>query len=105
MDVIGTVASYVAPLAAGYALKWIQGYWAGQDYMRLGIQALLRDRMLQKWDYCRSKGYAPRADKGAFEAMHKSYAGLGANGVMNKIYHDFMLLPESKNDPADSHDR
>lgn len=96
MDIIGTVAGYAATMAAGYALKWVQGYWAGQDYMRLGIQALLRDRMLQKWDYCRSRGYAPRDDKGAFEAMHASYAGLGANGVLDKIYKDFMQLPETK---------
>lgn len=94
MDVIGTVAGYAATMAAGYALKWVQGYWAGQDYMRLGIQALLRDRMLQKWDYCRGKGCTSRADKGSFEAMHASYAGLGKNGVMDKIYQEFMALPD-----------
>ena len=96
MEILVSLASCAASAALGYAVKWVKGYHSDQNHIKLGIQALLRDRMLQKWDYCRIRGYAPISDKGSFEAMHTSYAGLGSNGVMDRVYKDFMALPEEK---------
>ena len=95
-EVLTTVASCLASALLGYLIRWATARYADQNHVKLGIQALLRDRMLQKWDYCRNRGYAPISDKGSFEAMHASYAGLGSNGVMDKVYNDFMSLPEEK---------
>ncbi len=93
-EVLTTVASCLASALLGYLIRWATARYADQNHVKLGIQALLRDRMLQKWSYCRAQGYAPLDDKGAFEAMHTSYAGLGSNGVMDKVYESFMALPE-----------
>ena len=95
-EVLTTIASCLVSALLGYLLRWATAQYADQRHVKLGIQALLRDRMLQKWDYCQARGYAPIDDKGAFEAMHTSYAGLGSNGVMNQVYTRFMALPETK---------
>lgn len=95
-ELLRTAASCLASAAAGYLIRWATAYYTDNSHIKLGIQALLRDRMLQKWDYCRNRGYAPISDKGSFEAMHASYSGLGSNGVMDKVYNDFMSLPEEK---------
>lgn len=95
-DLLNTAASCLASAAFGYLIRWVTARYTDNGHIKLGIQALLRDRMLQKWSYCQARGYAPLDDKGAFEAMHTSYAGLGSNGVMDKVYTDFMALPEEK---------
>lgn len=68
---------------------------------RLGLQAVLRDRLIQLHRYCteqRCKGnikkaYATCDEKTNFENMYLKYHKLGENGVMDKIYADFMSLP------------
>lgn len=95
-ELLTTVASCLASAAVGYLIRWATASYTNNSHIKLGIQALLRDRMLQKWYYCRNRGYAAISDKGSFEAMHTSYAGLGSNGVMDQVYKDFMALPEEK---------
>ena len=59
-----------------------------------GVQALLRDRLYQSYDYYMGKGYAPIHAKENFENMYRQYHNLGLNGVMDKHYIDFMKLPD-----------
>lgn len=94
-ELLTTVASCLASAAVGYLIRWVTARYTDNSHIKLGVQALLRDRMLQKWDYCEERGYARIDEKGAFEAMHTSYAGLGNNGVMDKVYNEFMSLPET----------
>lgn len=64
------------------------------ELIKKGLQSLLRDRMLQVYYVHLEKGCASTDDKGAFDAMHTAYAGLGKNGVMDSVYQQFMTLPE-----------
>lgn len=59
----------------------------------LGVQALLRDRLLQSYNYHIEKGYAPIYAKENFENMWTQYHALGVNGVMDGIHKEFMFLP------------
>lgn len=61
-----------------------------------GIQALLRDRIIQKCEFNIQKGYCSSDDKTVLEKMFKPYSALGGNDVAKKIYEHAMELPEFK---------
>lgn len=66
------------------------------ESVQLGVQALLRDRLYSTYLKYAEKGYAPIYARENFENMYKQYHILGANGVMDDIYHKFMALPLEK---------
>ena len=66
------------------------------DAVCLGVQALLRDRLYQSYNYHHEQGYAPIPAKENFENMWTQYHNLGANGVMDGVHNDFMKLPTEK---------
>jgi hypothetical protein len=61
-----------------------------------GIQAMLRDRIIQKCEYYIRKGFCSSDDKTVLEKMFKPYTALGGNDVAKKIYEHAMELPEFK---------
>jgi len=58
-----------------------------------GVQALLRDRLLQGYDYYAEKGYADYEGRENLENLWTQYHALGANGVMDDLRADFKRLP------------
>lgn len=62
----------------------------------LGVQALLRDRLLQAFKHYEEQGWAAYDDKKNVENMHKQYEALGENNVMNARYDRFLALPDSE---------
>lgn len=66
------------------------------ESVQLGVQALLRDRLYSTYMKYAEKGYAPIYARENFENMYRQYHILGANGVMDDVYHKFMLLPLEK---------
>ena len=60
----------------------------------LGIQALLRDRLLQAFEHYETKGWASYDEKRNVENMHTQYEALGENNVMNHRYERFLALPD-----------
>ena len=69
------------------------------EAVQRGIQALLRDRLYDKYDHYNEKGYAPIRARENFENMWTQYHNLGQNGVMDDIHIKFMHLPtEPKGD-------
>lgn len=67
-----------------------------QKAVELGVQALLRDRMLHSYNKYIDQGYAPIFAKENFENMYKQYHELGGNGVMTQLHVTFMELPTEK---------
>lgn len=63
------------------------------ESVQLGVQALLRDRLYFTYTHYKEKGFAPIYARENFENMYNQYHVLGANGVMDDIYHKFMALP------------
>ena len=63
------------------------------ESVQLGVQALLRDRLIHEYNKYSDKGYAPIYAKDNFENMWNQYHNLGANGVMDEIHDEFMQLP------------
>lgn len=62
--------------------------------IKSGVQALLRAEMISAWNKYKEKGYAPLYAKESFENLWKQYHALGANGVMDSIHKEFLMLPD-----------
>ena len=57
------------------------------------VQAILRDKLLQRFQLCRLQGYATSDDRQNFENMYVQYHSLGGNGVMDDVRQKFFALP------------
>ena len=60
----------------------------------LGVQALLRDRLLQGYRHYISQGWAPYDERQNLENMYTNYEALGPNSVMDHLHAQFIALPE-----------
>lgn len=59
-----------------------------------GVQAILRDRLLNGYRHYMAKGWADYDDRQNMENMWEQYHALGANGVMDGYRAKFLALPE-----------
>ena len=66
--------------------------------IRLGVQALLRDRLYQLYHFCKKNGSADEYERENFENLYKQYHNLGANGVMDDVRIKFLALPIIKDE-------
>lgn len=88
--------SGVLTAVGGYFLKRIKDNDKKTESVRLGVQALLRDRLIHEYNKALDRGYAPIYAKDNFENMWKQYHNLGQNGVMDEIHNEYMSLPTNK---------
>lgn len=58
-----------------------------------GVQALLRDRLVQSYRYYINKGFADYEDRKNLENIWKQYHALGQNGAMDDLRSAFRALP------------
>lgn len=65
-----------------------------QEAVMTGVQAMLRDRLLQGYRYYESAGFADYDDRSNMENMYNAYHTLGKNGVMDDMHKKFLALPE-----------
>ncbi|MBR2211955.1 MAG: hypothetical protein IJ896_10980 [Fibrobacter sp.] len=59
----------------------------------LGVQAFLRDRLLQGYRHYIAKGWADYDDRENMENIYTQYHALGANGIMDDMRNQFRNLP------------
>ena len=62
-----------------------------------GVQAILRDRLLQGYRHYFSKGWADFDDRENLENVWMQYHALGANGIMDEYRSRFLALPVTDN--------
>ena len=77
-----------------YFIKRIKATEEKNEAMALGVQALIRDRLIEQYNHYNDKGYAPIYAKENFRNMWNQYHSLGVNGVMDELHEKFMDLPE-----------
>lgn len=77
-----------------YFVRRIKATEQKNEAIALGVQALLRDRLIERYNHYNKKGYAPIYAKENFLNMWDQYHSLGVNGVMNELQEKFMNLPE-----------
>ena len=64
------------------------------EALMLGVQAILRDRLLQGYRHYIAQGWAAYDDRQNMENMYKNYETLGPNSVMDQLHSKFVQLPE-----------
>lgn len=64
-----------------------------QEAMKEGLQAMLRDRIIQMASYCSQQGYTQVYMVENMAHMFSAYTTLGGNGAVKYIYEQFMALP------------
>lgn len=76
----------------GYVIR----VWKSQNAIKNGIQAILRDRLIQAYNYHMEKGYCAIHDRDSICNMYAQYHHLGANGVIDNLMEEFNDLPVKK---------
>lgn len=66
--------------------------------LKAGTQAVLRNNLIELYDKYYHAGSAPTYIKDNFENLYRQYHTLGANGVMDNYYNNFIALPTEKED-------
>ena len=89
-EIITTLLPYVWVPVILPAIRFIFRRLQANDK---GVQALLRDRLIQSYNYYMDKGYAPIYARQNWENMYTQYHNLGENGVMGNLHEMFMALP------------
>lgn len=88
-----TLGSGILVTVCKYFYSRIKANDSKTEAVCLGVQALLRDRLIDTYNKYQEKGYAPIYAKENFENMWRQYHNLGANGVMDEIHEKFRDLP------------
>ena len=81
-------------------LGLIVSQWIQIRAVKRGVQALLRDRLLQGYKFYRHQGWADEDDRTNLENVYVQYHSLGANGVMDDLRTKFLSLPADPPKPA-----
>ena len=66
----------------------------------LGVQALLRDRLLQAFNHYLARGWIGADDRANIDNMYVQYEALGENNVISDIYNQVRALPSIPPDAA-----
>jgi len=86
MFLLGSVLTY-------FSTRWSRTL-AKIDKLEFGVQALLRDRMLQMFSYYKEKGKkVPLRERESFEIMFEAYTDNHGNSFMPDVRKEFMELP------------
>lgn len=67
-----------------------------QQAVELGIQALLRDRIIRAYNHYMEKGYCPIYAMENVESMYKQYHALGGNGAITGLLEKLREMPTEK---------
>ena len=74
--------------------------WIQIRAVKKGVQALLRDRLIQGYKFYAAQGWADVDDRSNLENVYVQYHALGANGVMDDLREKFLRLPLGPQHPA-----
>ena len=71
----------------------------------LGVQALLRDRLLQAFNFYLARGWIEASERDNVDNMYTQYESLGENNVISDIYNQVRALPSipPKSKPTAAH--
>ena len=70
------------------------GIWVREHQaLQLGMQALLRDRIIWAYNHYMEKEFCPIYGQENIHEMYAQYKALGGNGAVTKLMEDFEKLP------------
>ena len=103
MDIMEIAVRWAIPALcaalAGWAVGQIKHVRQADNAVRLGVQALLRDRIYQAHSHYTEKGVYPIYARENVEEMYKQYHALGGNGTVTNLVKEMDGLPTTKSRP------
>ena len=64
-----------------------------QTAIEVGLQAILRDRLLQAFEHYGNKGWVDVKAAQNMQMMYNAYHNLGGNDIVTDVYNNFRKLP------------
>ena len=80
----------------GYSVRVLNKKINEQEAIKMGVQALLRDRIIQSYNYHMDLGFCPVYARESIEEMAEQYYNLGGNGVVHQLMDKLSELPTNK---------
>ncbi|WP_312640756.1 hypothetical protein [Hydrogenoanaerobacterium sp.] len=80
----------------GLAYKKLERRIKEQDAIKLGIQALLHDRIISQYNYYKDLGYCPIYAMENINAMYLQYHALGGNGIVTELVERLKDMPDNE---------
>lgn len=65
-----------------------------EEALQEGVQALLRDRIIQAYNHYQDKGFCPIYAKENIKRMYDAYHGLGGNDVATELKDKILKMQE-----------
>lgn len=100
-----TIYNWLCLLGIPGLIAGLFGFIKGQakvnKAIKLGLQAILRDRLLQAYHFYKHQGWASYEDKQNVLNLYAQYEALGPNGIMERKHNAFLELPD---EPINSFD-
>lgn len=90
------IISTIAKILLGAVITWLWQQHKALKDIRAGLQALLRDRLIQGYNHYSKKRWIPIYAKDSLLTIGNAYHALGANGVMNDIIQQIRDLPNTE---------
>ena len=84
-SIISTAITVVAVPAIGYLFKKYKAGEERQKAVEMGVQALLRDRIVQAYYHYTERDWITLHGLEAVNAMYKEYHALGGNGTVTTL--------------------
>ncbi len=80
--------------ALTFLVAKMKGLFKREKALGDGVQALLRNQLIEYHDKYTERGYCPIYAKESAKKSYEAYHELGGNGLITKLYNDIMALPE-----------
>lgn len=87
-------------ILAMVALIWrtVRRRMKEQDSIRHGLQALLRNEIIDKYNHYMEKGYCPIYAMDNLESMYREYVALDGNGTVPHLMEELKELPTQRSE-------
>ena len=91
--ILSQIVNALAGAIIAYLVAIIRQKNKENNALKEGMQALLRDRIIQAYNHYSDKGWIPIYAMESIDACYKSYEELGENGVIDNLMNQLRELP------------
>ena len=91
--ILSQIVNALAGAIIAYLVAIIRQKNKENNALKEGMQALLRDRIIQAYNHYSDKGWIPIYAMESTDACYKSYEELGENGVIDNLMSQLRELP------------
>lgn len=99
-EIVGKLLGQLINAAGGaiiaYLIAVLRVKKKENEALKVGVQALLRDRIIEIYYHYTEKGWMPLDVRNSLEACYKSYEALGENGVIDDLVEQLRELPNHR---------